>query len=204
MMFIKKREIDPSILGRLHALPEAMLKAKMEAIARVTSLADEDRLEDIGEDLKAPWWAIAQVLDKKEARRYRWIKAAAILAGLTFLVALAAWFFPITDQRPKLASTGGDFNLVQLHPNEVVQLQWTNIGTRLARRATVTIFTFGGGKRQTKLGDTEIVGGHNIMPGSTVAISMDFNTVQLSDGLLACVIYRDDDDKKHKQIFLYR
>ena len=56
----KKLDIDPSIRKRLDALPEAMLKAKMEAIAGVTSLSDEDRLEDIGEDLKAPWWAIAQ------------------------------------------------------------------------------------------------------------------------------------------------
>jgi hypothetical protein len=92
---------------------------------------------------------------------------------------------------------------VQLHPKEVVQLQWTNIGTRPARRGTATIFTFVGGKRQTKLGDTEIARGYKIMPGSVATISMDFNSEQLNDGLLACVLYRDDDDKKHKQAFIY-
>jgi hypothetical protein len=54
-MFTKKRQIDPAIRRRLDVLPEAMLKSKMEAIAKVRSLADEDTLEPIGEDLKAPW-----------------------------------------------------------------------------------------------------------------------------------------------------
>jgi hypothetical protein len=49
-----KRQIDPAIRRRLKALPEALVEAKMEAIARATSLADEDRLEPIGEDLQAP------------------------------------------------------------------------------------------------------------------------------------------------------
>jgi hypothetical protein len=43
MMFSKKRQIDPAIRRRLRDLPEAIIRAKLLAIADVTSLADQDR-----------------------------------------------------------------------------------------------------------------------------------------------------------------
>jgi hypothetical protein len=110
-MLTKKRQIDPGIRRRLDELGEVIVAAKLPWITNLTSLADEEKLEDLGENVKAPVWAIAQWLAEKDTRRQRWVKAAAILAALAVLVSLLGWFFPITGDRPDLASTGGYINL---------------------------------------------------------------------------------------------
>ena len=136
MMFSKNRQIDPAIRKRLDALGEGIVKAKLSSIANVTSLADQDRLEDLGENVKAPVSAVAQWLDEQDARRQHWVQAAAVLAGLAVVVPLFIWYFPISDRRPELASTAGGID-VQAHP-KVAFLHWNNIGTKPARRGIVT------------------------------------------------------------------
>src|ERR1700757_5508934 len=115
MMFSKNRQIDPAIRKRLDALGEGIVRAKLSSIANVTSLADQDRLEDLGENVKAPVSAVAPWLDEKDARRQHWVQAAAVLAGLAVVVPLFIWYFPISDRRPELASTAGGID-VQAHP----------------------------------------------------------------------------------------
>jgi hypothetical protein len=211
-MFIKRRQIDPAVRRALDDIGEDMVRAKLPAIMNVTSLrsaAIDGRREELGigegeqlgENLRAPLWAIQQWLAEKDARRQRWVQAAAILAGLAVLVALLAWFFPITDQRPELASTGGNINIVQAP--KVATLQWSNIGTKPARRADVTLFVFNNGKRQTELGKGNITGsGTNIIPHYNGDASITFDK-ELGDELLACVTYLGDDDKKYEQAFVY-
>ena len=213
-MFSKKRQIDPAVRRALDDIGEDVVRAKLPAIMNVTSLrsAAIDRSreelgigegEQLGENLRAPLWAIQQWLAEKDARRQRWVKAAAILAGLAVVVALLSWFFPITDQRPELASSGGNMTLVPTRP-KVANLQWSNIGTKPARGGTVTIFTFSSGKRQAELGKSEIIGaGANVLPGYNGQAKIVFDTEQLTDGLLECVIYFGDNNKEYRQAFLY-
>jgi hypothetical protein len=203
-MFTKKRQIDPRVRRRLGEIGEAVIRAKLPWIMNVTALASRETYEEpLGDDVAAPLWAIEQWLSEKDARRQRWVKAAAILAGLAVVVALLAWFFPITDHQPELASTGGDINLAQRHP-KIAELQWSNIGPKPARDGTVTIFTFSGGKRQTELGKGKITGaGPNVMPRYNGGAKIAFDTEQLGNELLACVIYFSDDNKRYPQAFLY-
>jgi hypothetical protein len=170
----------------------------------VTALLSKEKYEEpLGEDVAALLWAIEQWLSEKDTRRQWWVKAAAILAGAAVVVAFLAWFFPIADHRPELASTGGDINLVQVHP-KVAELQWSNIGKKPARGGTVTIFTFSTGKRLAELGKGKITGaGTNVMPGYGGGAKIPFDSEQLGDALLACAIYFGDDNEKYSQAFLY-
>jgi hypothetical protein len=92
-----KRQIDPRVRKRLDDIGEGVVRAKLPWIMNVTSLQHasvEGAGEPLGDGLNAPLWAIEQWLAEKEARCQRWVKAAAILAGLAVAVALLAWFFP--------------------------------------------------------------------------------------------------------------
>jgi hypothetical protein len=92
-----KYQIDPRVRKRLDDIGEGVVRAKLSWIMNVTSLQHasvEGVREPLGDGLSAPLWAIEQWLVEKEARRQRWVKAAAILAGLAVGVALLAWFFP--------------------------------------------------------------------------------------------------------------
>jgi|SRR5271170_1399073 len=94
---IDKRQIDPRVRKRLDDIGEGVVRAKLQWIMNVTSLqhaAVEGAGEPLGDGLSAPLWAIEQWLAEKEAGRQRWVKAAALLAGLAVVVALLAWFFP--------------------------------------------------------------------------------------------------------------
>jgi hypothetical protein len=140
---------------------------------------------------------------KKTLADNAWIKAAAILAGLTLLGTLLAWYFPITDQRPELASSGANITWLPTQP-KVANLQWSNIGTKPVRGGTVTIFTFSNGKRQAELGKDGIIGaGNNVLPRYNGQAKIIFHTEQVTDGLLECVIYFGDNNKKYQQAFLY-
>ena len=203
-MFSKKRQIDPRVRRRLDQIGEAVIRAKLPWIMNVTALASRETYEErLGDDVAAPLWAIEQWLSEKDARRQRWVKAAAILAGLAVVVAFLAWFFPITDHQPELASTGSDINLAQGHP-KIAELQWSNIGPKPARDGTVIIFTFSSGKRQAELGKSKITGaGTNVMPRFNGGAKIAFVIEPLAGELLACVIYFGDDNKRYSQAFLY-
>jgi hypothetical protein len=188
----------------LEEIGEAVIRAKLPWIMNVTELASKETHEEpLGDDVAAPLWAIEQWLSEKDASRQWWVKAAAVLAGLAVIVALLGWFFPIVDRTPSLASTGGDINLVKVHP-KVAELQWSNIGAKPARNGTVKIFTFSGGKRYAELGNGKIIGaGTNVMPRYNGQAKIDFDTDQLPDELLACVSYYGDENEKYLQAFLY-
>jgi hypothetical protein len=205
VMFIKKRrQIDPRVRQRLEEIGEPVIRAKLPWIMNVNALASKETYEEpLGDNVAAPLWAIEQWLSEKDASRQRWVKAAAILAGFAVVVALLGWFFPIVNHAPELASTGGEINLVQVHP-KVAKLQWSNIGAKPARDSTVSIFTFSSGKRQTELGNGKIIGaGANVMPQYNGEAKIAFDTDKLRDGLLACVMYFGDNNKKYVQAFLY-
>ena len=87
----------------------------------------------------------------------------------------------------------------------VAELQWRNIGAEPATGGTVTIFTFGSGKRQSELGKGDLIGagGPNVMPGYNGSAKIDFDAKQLGDRLLACVIFFDDQQKTYPRAFLY-
>jgi hypothetical protein len=74
-----------------------------------------------------------------------------------------------------------------------------------ATGGTVTIFTFGSGRRQNELGKGDLIGagGPNVMPGYNGTVKIDFDTKQLGDRLLACVISFDDEQKPYPRAFLY-
>jgi hypothetical protein len=204
MMFTKRRQVDHRIRKRLDDIGEVIVRAKLPWITNVTALADQGKEEDLGDGINAPVWAIAEWLNEKDNRRQRWMKAAAILAGAAVLVAFLAWFFPITDRRPELASTGADINLSQVHP-KVAELDWSNIGPKPASGGNVTIFTFSSGKRKNELGKGQITGaGINVMPGYHGGAKIAFDTEILGDELLACVTYIGDANKKYHQAFIYR
>jgi hypothetical protein len=102
-MFSKKRQIDPRVRQELDEIGEAVVRAKLSWIMNVTSLrsvatSQGEGGESLGDDLTAPLWAIEQWLAEKDARRLRWVKAAAILAGVAVLVSLLAWFLVLPDK----------------------------------------------------------------------------------------------------------
>jgi hypothetical protein len=71
-----KRQIDPHVRKRLDDIGEGVVRAKLPWIMNVTSLQHasvEGTGEPLGDGLNAP---------------LRWVKAAAILAGLAVVVAL--------------------------------------------------------------------------------------------------------------------
>ena len=70
--------------------------------------------------------------------------------------------------------------------------------------ALLQFFTFSGGKRQTESGKGKITGaGPNVMPRYNGGAKIAFDTEQLGNELLACVIYFSDDNKRYPQAFLY-
>ena len=91
---LPKRRIDQRVRRKLDELGEAVVRAKLPWIMNVTSLQGSSREEPLGDDVSAPLWAIEQWLAEKDERRQRWVKAAAILAGVAVLVSLLSWLLP--------------------------------------------------------------------------------------------------------------
>jgi hypothetical protein len=208
-MFSKKRRIEPAVRRALDNIGEDVVRAKLSWIMNVTSLrsaataSHHEGGEQLGDNLTAPLWVIQQWLAEKDVRRQRWVKAAAILAGLAVVVPLFTWYFPISDSRPELATTVGSID-VHAHP-KVAGLQWHNFGKEPARGGIVTLFIFENGKGQTELGTDKIIGaGTNVMPDYNGDARVELlDTKQLGDELLACVTYLGDDDGKYEQAFVY-
>ena len=211
-MLMKKRRIDPGIRRRLDELGEVIVRAKLPWITNVTSLSDQDRLEDLGENVKAPVWAIARWLNEKETSRQRWVKAAAILAGLAVIVALLAWFFPRTEDEPHFASVAPSINPQPAPGMPKLSLAFTNTGRRPARQAAAALFAASEAHtRGQQLGETAPILANDGFAGQPVDVVLPTSTGYANfrfdnyagNLFLACVTYFDG-SKQLQQAFLYR
>jgi hypothetical protein len=89
-MSTQKPKNDPRVRAKLEELGADAIRAKLVWIMNVRTLAQQDDLEPLGDDVRASRRQMQEWLTEKDALMFRWVKAGVILAGLAALFALAS------------------------------------------------------------------------------------------------------------------
>jgi hypothetical protein len=91
----KQMQIDPRVRAKLEELGADTIRSKLLWIMNVTTLAQQDEKQPLGDDLYASRREMQQWLRQREARESYWIKAGVIIATIAAFFAFLAWRFPV-------------------------------------------------------------------------------------------------------------
>jgi hypothetical protein len=107
-----RAKIDDRVRSKLEELGVDAVRSKLVWIMNVTTLAQQDNREPLGDDVSASRREMQEWLREKAARDARWVKAgvyvaiaSAFIAAVAAVFAFLGWRFPIPwGSRPSTAA----------------------------------------------------------------------------------------------------